>query len=121
LAEVAALYAIADIGLMTLVDSPFFAGTRPARIYPAMAAGKPIVYSGAGEGASLIQEARAGLIVPPADAEALLQAVNRLLSDKELASEMGRSGRDYVERTLTWDHLVEQWLHELEGQLAGQR
>ena len=75
LPDVAAMYAIADIGLMTLRDSPLFEGTRPARVYPAMAAGKPVVYSGSGEGARLIADAGAGIVTPPEDAAALAAAI----------------------------------------------
>jgi glycosyltransferase involved in cell wall biosynthesis len=117
--EIAELYSVTDIGLMTLVDSPLFAGTRPARVYPAMASAKPIIYCGFGEGADLIEQAGAGIVVPPANAPALANAVCELLGDDQRSAEMGRRGRAYVEANLSWDHLIQDWLHALKSVLPG--
>lgn len=37
-----------------------------------------------------------GFLVPPEDKEALVQAINTLLEDEHLASEMGRRGREFA-------------------------
>jgi colanic acid biosynthesis glycosyl transferase WcaI len=113
LEEVAHLYSVTDIGLMTLRDSPLFEGTRPARVYPAMAAGKPVVYSGSGEGARIIASAEAGVVVPPEDPAALARAIRQLLADEGEAHHMGERGREYVERELGWPRLVGSWLEDL--------
>jgi glycosyltransferase involved in cell wall biosynthesis len=112
--DVARLYSIATAGLTTLLDSPLFVGTRPARTLATMACQKPVIYSGAGEGASLVEEAGAGLIVAPEDSEALTNAVCAMLADADTAEEMGRRGRRFVEANLTWDTLVDNWLAQLE-------
>ena len=116
--EVAALYSITDIGLMTLADSPLFEGTRPARILPAMASGVPVVYSGRGEGARLLADAGAGLVTPPQDAAALAAAIGQLLDDPQMAARMGSAGRRFVESELSWPRLVGTWLDELQARIA---
>jgi glycosyltransferase involved in cell wall biosynthesis len=121
LEEVADLYAVADIGLMTLRDSPLFEGTRPARVYPAMAAGKPIIYSGAGEGARIIEDAGAGIVVPPEDPGALADGIRQLIGNEEDARSMGARGRAYVERELSWPRLVDSWLGELMQRLPARQ
>ena len=101
-------------GLSVLRNSPLFEGTRPVKILSAMAAGKPIIYSGAGEGARLVEEARAGLVVPPEDPGALAEAVRKLAENPQLAEELGRNGRRYVEENLSWSALVRDWQLQLE-------
>jgi glycosyltransferase involved in cell wall biosynthesis len=112
---VARLYSVADAGLSTLGDSPLFEGTRPAKVMVSMSAGVPVLYSGQGEGASLVERADAGLVTPPQDAEALAQAVMRLREDASLVERLGRNGRAFAETHLSWDVLVERWVSELRG------
>ena len=62
-----------------------------------MAAGKPIVLAIDGVIRQLVEQAEAGLAVPPGDPEALAQAVQIMASDREKARAMGASGRLFVE------------------------
>ena len=82
-----------------------------------MGCAKPVIYSGAGEGARLVAAAEAGLVVPPADPDALAAAVCTLVDHPRDAAEMGRRGRAYVEANLAWDPLVADWLTQLESAL----
>jgi glycosyltransferase involved in cell wall biosynthesis len=116
--DVACMYSVADIGLMTLRDSPLFEGTRAARILPAMASGLPVVYSGSGEGARLVTDADAGLATAPQDPAALAAAIGRLLDDPDLAARMGAAGRRFVESQLSWPRLVEAWVSDLQRRTA---
>ena len=116
--EIAGLHSIAVAGLMTLLDSPLFEGTRPARVLATMACGKPVVYSGAGEGARIIADADAGVVVAPQDPDALAAAVLEIVDHPERAAALGANGRRYVERELSWDRLVGAWLEELSARRA---
>lgn len=116
---IARLYSFSIAGLSTLKNNPLFEGTRPVKIFSAMASGKPVIYSGAGEGARLIESAKAGLVVPPGDPEALAEAVRNLVSNPSLAEELGRNGRRYVEENLSWSALVSDWLEQLGERRGG--
>jgi glycosyltransferase involved in cell wall biosynthesis len=48
-----------------------------------------------------------GLLVPPGNVAALGQAVERVLSDPELARNMSQAGRALVEREFSVDSMVE--------------
>ena len=80
-----------------------------------MAAGLPVVYSGRGELPGLLREAGAGIVVPPGDPAALAEALVALADDPAAASRMGRHGRDYVVRNLTWTRIVEDLLSRLKA------
>ena len=114
---IARLYSFSIAGLSTLRNNSLFESTRPAKIFAAMASGKPVIYSGAGEGARLVESAKAGLVVPPEDPEALAEAVRILASNPALAEELGSNGRRYVEEHLSWSVLVSDWLRQLEERM----
>jgi colanic acid biosynthesis glycosyl transferase WcaI len=110
---VARLYRCASAGLASLKKLSLFEGARPSRILPAMASGKPVVYSGLGEGAHLLERARAGVVTRPEDPVALADAIARLAADPRLAADLGASGRRFVEAELSWPAVVGSWVDDL--------
>ena len=113
LAEVANLYSVAAAGLATLRDSPLFEGARPSKIFPILASGKPVLYSGAGEGARLVHDNGVGVVCRPEDPQALATAIDELLSNPEEAAAMGKRGRALVEEQFSWAALVDAWLRQM--------
>ncbi len=107
------LYSLAIAGISTFRHSPLLEQTLPAKILPIMACAKPVLYSGAGEGAELIKTAQAGIITPPEDAVALTKAVKKLISDQEYAQQLGQNGQHYIEQHLQWSSIVKNWLQQL--------
>jgi colanic acid biosynthesis glycosyl transferase WcaI len=72
----------------------------PSKTYSILAAGRPLVAS-VDEGtevARVVEQAGAGLAVPPDDPDAFTQAVATLLDDPDRARSMGAAGRAFVER-----------------------
>ena len=70
----------------------------PSKMYSILAAGRPIVAS-VDEGtevARTVEQAGAGLAVPPDDQEAFTSAIERLLDDAGARERMGAAGRDFV-------------------------
>lgn len=109
---VARIYSISTAGFASLKNLSLFEGARPSKVFPVMSSGKPVVYSGAGEGARLVAEANAGIVTSPEDVDELTEAFRRILRDAVLASSMGGSGRRYVEEHLSWPKLVSAWLEQ---------
>jgi glycosyltransferase involved in cell wall biosynthesis len=58
-----------------------------------MAAGRPIVATAVGAAPELITNGIHGLLVPPGDAQKLAEAIERLLTDRELSQRMGAAAR----------------------------
>jgi len=110
---VARLYTLSMAGLSTLRLTPLSEGTRPVKVLAAMACGNPVVYSGVGEGARLVENAKAGVVTPPGNADALADAIQTLLADRKRTAEMGRNGRNFVEQHFGWPQLVKNWLSQL--------
>ncbi len=100
-------------GLASLRDIPAFEGARPSKVFPVFASGKPLVFGGKGEMPRLLAESQAGVSVPPENPEALAQAILYLASNPQLADELGKNGRRYVETHLQWSKLIEEWIARL--------
>jgi len=72
----------------------------------AMASGRPVVATRVGGNPELIVDGETGLLVPPKDAEALAQAVIRLLRDPALARRFGEAARRRVESEFSLSTMV---------------
>jgi len=92
-AEMANLYALADVLLVHLKDDPLFQITIPHKIFAYLASAKPILAAVRGDAADVIEEIGAGLVCPPEDVQALVETTLAFyeMSDEELA-EMGERG-----------------------------
>ncbi len=76
-------------------------------ILEAMASGLPVVATAVGGNADLVVAGRTGLLVPPADAQALAQALVRLADDPAPAAAMGRAGRAVAVERFSLPAMVE--------------
>lgn len=77
----------------------------------AMACGLPVVNTALDSGVTFVsRDGESGLTVPPGDARALAEAINRLLEDPALARGLGAGGRDRVEREFTREVMGERTL-----------
>jgi colanic acid biosynthesis glycosyl transferase WcaI len=91
-----AFYRRADALLVALRDAPIFAMTIPAKVQSYLAAGVPIIAMLNGEGARVINEARAGITCPAGDSAALSRAVLELARrTPEERARLGANGLEY--------------------------
>ena len=67
-------------------------------VVEAMAAGKPVVASNVGGIPDLVVHGQTGFLVPPADEDALAEAIAHLVNDPEQAKKMGVLGRLHSHR-----------------------
>ncbi len=111
--EMPDLFASCRATVVPLRKGELFKGTRPSKIFPALATESPVIFSGEGETAKLLLENRCGIVVPPENGPEFAEAVVRLADHPEEARELGRRGRALVEREYGWDTLVGAWLQEL--------
>lgn len=82
-----------------IVVLPSLAEGLPLAVLEAMGCGRPVIASSVGGIVDAIDDGVTGLLVPPADAEALALSLLRLLRDGDLADRIGRRAREHaVER-----------------------
>jgi len=109
----------ADALLVTLKRDPVFAMTIPGKVQTYLMTGLPLVGMLDGEGARVIEESGAGVVVPSGDAESLAQAVVRLAELPEMErANMGASGVLYSQREFDRSTLLTQlegWMQRLKS------
>jgi glycosyltransferase involved in cell wall biosynthesis len=96
--ELAACYARADIFALPSTGEGF-----GLVFLEAMAFAKPIVAAAAGGSTDLVEHNVNGLLVPPRDQAALLQALDQLLGDDSLRAKLGQRGAEIVRRKYRFD------------------
>ncbi len=79
----------------------------PVSILEALACGVPAVSTEVGSVNESIVEGETGLLIPSGDADAMTEAVSRLLSNSELRQAMGTAGRKLVLRSGSLESMVE--------------
>jgi glycosyltransferase involved in cell wall biosynthesis len=75
-------------------------------IIEGMAAGKPVVATGAGGVLDILEDGLNGLLVPCRDAEAMARAILQIISDPDRAKQMGMAARQCVTEKFTVQHQV---------------
>ncbi len=95
------IWAAADACLIALGDHSVAGGTLPAKMFEALATGTPVVAAIRGEGAALLTDTGAGLVVPIGDPSALAAAIQSLQQSPQRRAKLAAAGRQYAESTLS--------------------
>lgn len=97
----------ARCALVTFRDVPFTNTMSPNKLYDAFAAGVPVVQTTQGWIRHLLERERCGITVPPNDASATADAIERLVDDDAVRSEMAVSSRRVARELFDRDLLSE--------------
>jgi glycosyltransferase involved in cell wall biosynthesis len=98
--EMPAVYAGHDVFVF-----PSLVEGMPLTLLEAMAAGMPVVTTASSGMADVVEDGFNGLLVAPADSDALAEAVKRLAADADLCVQLGREAQNTMRR-YTWEHVV---------------
>lgn len=106
--EVPDLLLAADIGIITLRDIKVFSyGISPNKLFDYMGAELPVICAISGDMSKLVEEANAGMALPPEQPKVLAEAVIRLFNDPALRRVMGSNGKQFVLEHNNWEKLTE--------------
>jgi sugar transferase (PEP-CTERM/EpsH1 system associated) len=87
-------------------------------ILEAMASGLPVVATGVGGNAELVEAGATGTLVPPQDPEGLAEALARYVDDENLRREQGRAARARAEREFGLDAMIGRYMEVYDGLLS---
>lgn len=118
--EVPPILAACDALLVMLRDVPVLKATIPSKTYEYMAAGKPILCAAEGEAASLVREARCGLVVRPSSGPALVRGIQTFLHHRTWCSALGEAGARWVRSRFDRSTLMDAYEHMLDGLVNGE-
>ena len=108
--------------LIAASDLIVFPSTAPHFARPIIEAGamaKPVVASRLGGVEEVVADGQTGLLVPPNDPEALAEAMVRILTDEDLATDMGEKGYKQARRLFNAQRNVRQVASVYERLLDG--
>lgn len=91
------------IGMVTLLPTPNHLESQPIKMYEYMAAGIPVIASDFPFWTEIVTRWGCGTTVNPADPVAMAEALKNLLAHPSLSNEMGKKGREAVEREFNWE------------------
>ena len=98
-----AIFAGADALLVHLKDDPLFRITIPSKTQAYLAAGKPILMGVRGDAADLVKRSCSGVVCEPGNPRSIAGAVKELAEARcERLADMGRSGRAFYDRELSF-------------------
>jgi glycosyltransferase involved in cell wall biosynthesis len=101
----------ADAGIVCFLPEPNNVNAGPTKLFEYMACGLPVVASNFPMWREVIEDNDCGLCVDPNDPMAIARALEYLADHPERREEMGRNGRQAVERQYNWqveaDRLLE--------------
>ena len=79
----------------------------PLKLFEYMACGVPVVAAGLGQIEEVVRDGETGLLYPPDELNALVEACERLLSDPDLRLRVGSAAAKEIHNHYTWDHNAE--------------
>jgi glycosyltransferase involved in cell wall biosynthesis len=106
ISDVESVYAALDVFLL-----PSFFEALSNALMSAMAYAIPSVAFNLGGPAEIIEDGRSGLLVEPANVDALCTAIAKILDDAALAISLGESGRQRIEQNFSATKMVGGMLH----------
>lgn len=108
-----------NVGLMILENVPaFYDGTSPNKFFDYIAAGLPVITNYPGWVADMIEDAGCGVVVPPSDASAFADALERLADQPDECQRMGSNARMLAEERFARDRLGRAFRQVLESAAA---
>ncbi len=90
----------------------------PNKAFQALACGTPLVTADTPGARELLVDGESALLVPPGDARALAEAVQRIAADPELAQRLSAGGRAAYEAHASEDVLGRRWRELIEQEVA---
>jgi starch synthase len=99
--EVAQLFQKAAIVVLPYAD-----GSQTSIISIAGAFKKPVIATGVGNFPEMVEHGKTGFIVPARNADALAEAITKLLKDDKLRYEMGMNAYRMVREKFSWDDIA---------------
>jgi glycosyltransferase involved in cell wall biosynthesis len=106
-----------DACLVLLKKSELFKTVLPTKLLEFMSCTRPVILGVDGHARRVMEQANAGISIPPEDSPALAEAVIRLAADPALRESLGRNGRQHILQHFSRQQTAEVYLDVLQDLL----
>ena len=111
--EMAELYSIAYASIACLKNIEVANQMRLSKIFPSLSCEVPVIYSGTGEAANIINSTKCGITVEPENPSELAKTILSISEDEDLKNKLGKAGRTMVKASYSWETIVNKWIKQL--------
>ncbi len=91
------------VGMVVLLPAPNHINSQPNKMFEYMSAGIPVIGSNFPLWKSVLEDNRVGLCVNPEDPDEIAEAINFLLTNDDVAREMGERARRLIIEKFNWE------------------
>jgi glycosyltransferase involved in cell wall biosynthesis len=103
-----------DACVVLLKKTDVFKTVIPTKMLEFMSCARPVILGVEGQARQILEQAGAGVVIEPENAQGLAQAINQLAADRERAVAMGKKGREYILQNFSRSHTAEKYISVLQ-------
>lgn len=94
--KIPAFISASDACLVLLKKTDVFKTVIPTKMLEFMSCARPVILGVDGQARQIVENAGAGLVIEPENADALVKAIDQLSADRDLGFTMGQKGREHI-------------------------
>ena len=107
-----------DVCLVLLKKSDVFKTVIPTKMLEYMSCERPVILAVEGQAQRLIEDADAGLCIPPEDTTAFVEAIEHLYGNEHLRHRLGINGRNYIVARMSREQTADKYLRLMNSLLC---
>ncbi len=119
--RIPALVSAADACLVMLKKADLFKTVIPTKLLEYMACERPVIIAVDGQARKIVEDAGAGIYVPPEDSHALAHTISALAVDAPARRQMGFNGRRFIVANLSREQTAQNYIAVLEKLMGTDR
>jgi glycosyltransferase involved in cell wall biosynthesis len=112
--KIPAFISASDACLVLLKKTDVFKTVIPTKMLEFMSCARAVILGVDGQARQIIEEAGAGLVIEPENADALVNAIHQLSADRQLAAALGKKGREYILQNFSRNRTAGKYIDVLE-------
>jgi colanic acid biosynthesis glycosyl transferase WcaI len=118
--KIPAFISASDACLVLLKKTEVFKTVIPTKMLEFMSCERPLILGVDGHARHIVEDAEAGLVIEPENAQALADAIAQLSRNRELGRTLGKKGRGYILKNFSRAQTAEKYIQVLR-ELAGEK
>ncbi len=115
--KIPAYISASDVCVVLLKKTDLFKTVIPTKMLEFMSCARPVILGVDGQARAILEEARAGLVIEPENAAALVTAIRYLAANQEVARDFGQNGREHILRRFSRQETAGKYIRVLEDLL----
>jgi colanic acid biosynthesis glycosyl transferase WcaI len=113
--KIPAFISASDACAVLLRKTEVFKTVIPTKMLEFMSCSRPVILGVDGQARKIVEEAEAGIVIEPENSIALVGAIQRLASNRDLCQQLGARGREYIVRHFSRSQTAEAYIHVLDA------